>query len=108
MNNKGIIDKLKEMGYKKKDSHKFIKDFTNALIETVQEGEQVSLVGFGKFTPVLYEKKKMMVAGELTVVRDFLKVKFTQSDNIAREHRKNPDKYKSGKLKSLMSRINKK
>ena len=108
MNNKGIIDKLKEMGYKKKDSRKFIKDFTNALVETVQEGEKIILLGFGKFTPVLYEEKKMMVAGELTVVKDFLKVKFTQSDNIAREHRKNPEKYKSGKLKSLMSRIAKK
>lgn len=108
MNNKGIIDKLKEMGYKKIDSRKFIRDFTKALIETVHEGEQVSLLGFGKFTPVLYEEKKMMVAGELTVVKDFLKVKFTQSDNIAREHRKNPERYKSGKLKSLMSRMNKK
>ena len=108
MSNKGIVDKLKKLGYKKSESRKFIRDFTQALIETVQEGEQVNLLGFDKFTPVLYSEKEMIVAGTLTTVKEFLKVKFVQSSNIVKNHRKNPEIYKAGKMKSLMSRINKK
>jgi len=50
INRKRLADQMsKEFGYKKKDAIKFIDDFSSLVLQNMQNGNSVSIYGFGCF-----------------------------------------------------------
>ena len=53
MNKQGLIDKVaKVAGFTKKDTLSVIDAITGTIMNTVKQGEKVTLVGFGTFSSV--------------------------------------------------------
>ena len=51
MNKKDLIGKIaEEAGIKKSEAEKALKAFEDAVIETLKDGDKVTLVGFGTFS----------------------------------------------------------
>lgn len=50
MNKSDLVNKISEKsGLSRKDAESALKAFTDTVVETLQQGEKVSLVGFGTF-----------------------------------------------------------
>ena len=81
-----LITRLADKGYTKKDSTVIVNDLLDVIYEAIGNGEDVSIVGFGKFQiyNIPPHQVRSVNTGELVMTKPCRRVKFIPGSALLR------------------------